>query len=357
MARALDISHTTISAYYRKKAGLTKSTGKAGAVTLIQRFGGSLNLNVHFHQLFIDGAYAIGDQGAPTDFIRCDPPTNAELDQVIKQIIKKLTRYLERQKIIIKDEASFQLPIDEEDTFSRLQASSVTYRFATGISKGKKALVLKALTDTDHNARSGLVSANSGFSLHAGVACEADEREKLERVCRYIARPAIAENRLFTSANGDVIYKLKKPWDDGTLAIRLTPLELMERLAALVPRPRVHLTRFHGVLGPHYKYRKQIVPKQKITELSMATDSAEEKPKAHRIGWARLLKRVFGIDVETCPKCKGRVKIIAAIEDPKVIKQILNHLGLPSSPPVWTPARAPPTEQPDFFSQEFPNHP
>ena len=174
---------------------------------------------------------------------------------------------MERQKIIIKDEANFQLPIDEEDTFSRLQASSVTYRFATGKSKGKKALVLKTISDGDHNSKSGLVVASSGFSLHAGVACLADEREKLERICRYIARPAIAENRLFTNATGEVIYKFKKPWDDGTVAIRLTPLELMERLAALVPRPRVHLTRFHGVLGPHYKYRKQIVPKQKIKQI------------------------------------------------------------------------------------------
>jgi hypothetical protein len=249
------------------------------------------------------------------------------------------------------------LPIDEEDTFSKLQASSVTYRFATGISKGKKALVLKSLTDGDHNSKAGLVVASSGFSLHAGVACLADEREKLERIGRYIARPAIAENRLFTNATGDVIYKFKKPWDDGTVAIRMTPLELMERLAALVPRPKVHLTRFHGVLGPHYKYRKQIVPKQKVTELPMSTDSAEEKPKARRISWARLLKRVFGIDVETCPKCKARVKIISAIEDPKVIKQILNHLGLSSTPPVWTPARAPPTNQEDFFNQEFQDHP
>lgn len=132
------------------------------------------------------------------------------------------------------------------------------------------------MADTDHNAKSGLVVTNSGFSLHAGVSCEADERDKLERVCRYIARPAIAENRLFTSANGDVIHKLRKPWDDGTVAVRLTPLELMERLAALVPRPRVHLTRFHGVLGPHYKYRNQIVPKQKIISLPGSAATVEE---------------------------------------------------------------------------------
>ncbi|MFN3698321.1 MAG: transposase [Pseudobdellovibrio sp.] len=72
---------------------------------------------------------------------------------------------------------------------------------------------------------------------------------------------------------GDVIYKFKKPWDDGTTAMKLTPMELLERLVALVPRPRVHLTRFHGVLGPHYKHRKQIVPKP--SELKVTSQETE----------------------------------------------------------------------------------
>ena len=153
MGKALDITHTTISAYYRKKANLPKAKSKTGAVTLIQRFGGSLNLNVHFHQLFIDGTYELSDQGEPVDFYATDPPTPKELDQVLATIIKRLTRYLEKQKIIVKDEDDFQLSIPEEDAFSRLQASSVTYRFATGTSKGKKALVLKSMPDTDHNSK------------------------------------------------------------------------------------------------------------------------------------------------------------------------------------------------------------
>ena len=211
MAKALDITHTTISAFYRNKAKLPKSKSKTGAVTLIQRFGGSLNLNVHFHQLFIDGTYELGDQGEPIDFYASEPPTLKELDQVLATIIKRLTRYLEKQKIIVKDEDNFQLSIPEEDSFSRLQASSVTYRFATGASKGKKALVLKTMPETDHNSNSGLVAKSSGFSLHAGVATKAHERDRLEKICRYIARPAVAEERLSTNSRGEIIYKLKKP--------------------------------------------------------------------------------------------------------------------------------------------------
>ncbi len=371
MGRALEIAHSVISSYYRKKAGLPKTKAMAGAVTLIQRFGGSLNLNVHFHQLYIDGCYELGPQGEPVNFIETNAPTVPDLDQVLGQIIKRVARYLERQQIIVKDnDSEFQLEIPAEDTFSRLQASSVTYRFATGPSKGKKAMTLKSVPDTDHSAKFGLVAKNSGFSLHAGVATDAHEREKLEKVCRYIARPAVAEGRLSQNLDGDVIYKFKKPWDDGTTAIKMTPMEMMEKLAALVPRPRVHLTRFHGVLGPHYKYRKQIVPK-KPPELELvsglgglggratAAADSDKVPSEKRISWARLLKRVFDIDVTICANCRGKMKIISAIEDPKVIKKILTHLGLPASAPPIGPARGPPrSDQGDMFepehtSQEF----
>lgn len=185
--------------------------------------------------------------------------------------------------------------------------------------------------------------------MHAGVATDSHERDKLEKICRYIARPAISEERLSTNSVGDVVYRFKKPWDDGTAAIKLTPMELMEKLAALVPRPRVHLTRFHGVLGPHYKYRKLIVPaKPKLTSVADTSDPVTAK----RISWARLLKRIFNIDIQICPKCQGPVKIIAAVEDPVVIKKILEHLGLSATAPKILPPTGPPLLIQDDFNQE-----
>jgi len=361
MARALDITHSAISNYYRKKMRIKKEKAKTGAVTLIQRFGGSLNLNVHFHQLFIDGCYELGAGNEPIDFYTAETPSHKELDQVLAQIIKRLTKYLEKQKIIVKDNENFQLEIPDEDTFSKLQASSVTYRFATGPNKGKKAFVLKSVPDEDHQAKTGLVVKNSAFSLHAGVATKAFDRDKLEQICRYIARPAVSEERLSLNVRGEVVYRFKKPWDDGTTAIKITQMEMMEKLAALAPRPRVHLTRFHGVLAPHYKFRKSIVPQKKEEPVLSAASNADEeqekqKPKTQRISWARLLKRVFNIDIEVCPKCRGKIKIIAAIEDPKVIKKILDHMNLPSTAPVLLPARGPPiSDQGDLFAQEFYN--
>ncbi len=115
----------------------------------------------------------------------------------------------------------------------------------------------------------------------------------------------------------------------------MSPLEFMQRLAALVPRPRLHLIRFHGVLAPNAGLRAAIVPGTPASE--PADEHAHDAPA--RLGWARLLKREFDIDLEHCPQCGGDFKIIAAIEEPAVIVRILTHLGLPARAPPRSPAR------------------
>jgi len=94
----------------------------------------------------------------------------------------------------------------------------------------------------------------AGFSLHAGVAARADQRQKLERLCRYISRPAIAEQRRSLTPHGNVRYQLKTPYRDGTTHVIFEPLDFIARLAALVPKPRVNLTRFHGLFAPNSKH-------------------------------------------------------------------------------------------------------
>jgi hypothetical protein len=116
----------------------------------------------------------------------------------------------------------------------------------------------------------------------------------------------------------------------------------MQRLAALVPRPRLHLIRFHGVLAPNAKLRPEIVPGRPINSNDTADNhgDAPHHSAPARISWARLLKRVFAIDIEQCPQCGGTLKIIAAIADPTVIAKILTHLGLPIRAPPRSPARS-----------------
>ena len=119
----------------------------------------------------------------------------------------------------------------------------------------------------------------------------------------------------------------------------MEPLEFMERLAALVPRPRLHLIRFHGVLAPNAKLRSKIIPRPAEPATETSTEDAHAQSTPARMTWARLLKRVFDLDVEHCPNCGGALKIIAAIEDPPVIVKILTHLGLPPRAPPRTPAQ------------------
>ncbi len=107
------------------------------------------------------------------------------------------------------------------------------------------------------------------FSLHAGVRFGAHQRKELERLCRYITRPAIANERLKRDEAGDVVLELKSAWRDGTTHIKMSPLEFMQRLAALVPRPRLHLKRFHGVLAPNAGLRAAVVSRSPAWPLAL----------------------------------------------------------------------------------------
>jgi len=220
--------------------------------------------------------------------------------------------------------------IDAHRALTPLQAASCTYRIALGPSAGQKVLSLQTLPGRVAQLTPALCANAHGFSLHAAVRCGAHQRKRLERLCRYITRPAIANERLKRTGAGHIVLQLKSPWRDGTTHIVMSPLQFMQRLATLVPRPRLHLIRFHGVLAPHAKLRSQIVPSAPANAHEACDHHA---PAAHpeapgRMSWACLLKRVFDIDIERCPRCGGRLKIIAALVDPQVIVQILTH--------VWT---------------------
>ena len=139
-----------------------------------------------------------------------------------------------------------------------------------------------------------LLAKVAGFSLHAATVCEAYQRNRLERLCRYITRPPIATQRLTVDGQGRVVYRYKQPFRDGSTHVVMEPLDFIARLAALVPRPRLNLTRVHGVFAPNFKHRKRIVPRR-----SRRIDA--DHPPAP-MSWMQRLKRVFAIDIETCPE-------------------------------------------------------
>jgi hypothetical protein len=185
------------------------------------------------------------------------------------------------------------------------------------------------------------------------VAAQAWERDKLERLCRYISRPAVSEKRLSLTSAGNICYQLKTAYRDGTTHVIFEPLDFIAKLASLVPKPRVNLTRFHGVFAPNSKYRLTVTPAKRGKGKQRGDLKEDKTPDERRsaMTWAQRLKRVFNIDVEICSRCGGAVKVIAdtsdrCIEDQQVIEKILSHLkkqdGLPLSPDALPEARAPP---------------
>jgi len=148
-------------------------------------------------------------------------------------------------------------------------------------------------------------------------------------LCRYILRPPLANDHLSILDDGNVHLEFKRPWSDGTSSVELAPLALIARLAALVPPPRRHLTRYCGVRSSRTRLRSQIVPK--APKQATATEEPEKPArKSKYIPWAELLHRTFAIDT-TCPRCKSPLRLIALIKTEDTIKKILSAMGLPCS--------------------------
>jgi hypothetical protein len=137
--------------------------------------------------------------------------------------------------------------------------------------------------------------------------------------------------------------RLKTPWRDGTSHIALQPLELLEKLAALTPRPYVNLIVYHGVLAPNAKWRSEVVDfgRSQVENASSAS-TPKKVVDSHNRTWAELMRRGLDIDVLQCPDCGGRLRFVAAILLSSAIRRILRHLGLPTDPVQLAPARAPP---------------
>jgi hypothetical protein len=207
----------------------------------------------------------------------------------------------------------------------------------------------------------------SGFSLHANTSVPAGDRQRLERLCLYCARPPIAIERLEPLSDGRLLYRFKRPWRDGTTHIVLTPLELLEKLSAIVPAPKTHLVRYSGILGPAAKWRPLIVPNEPDVESVSAINSprvaqthtsARESSTAATVSttrhrrnytWAELMKRVWALDVLECPRCQHRMRILAAIHPPDATRKILQCLGLPSRAPPLASAKRQDRFQPEWL--------
>ena len=257
-------------------------------------------------------------------------------------MIQRVVRRLERDGLFIPDPEQPWLDLDSHEPIDSLGAASIRYRIAIGPHSGSRTLTLHdpSIIHTAKPAKA-YTADRDGFSLNAAVSCQSYQRERLERLCRYVTRPAICLDRLTVRSDGKIQYELKNPFSDGTTHILFSPLDFLSKLAALVPRPRHNLVRYHGVFGPNARIRKFVVP-SKCKKNKAKIDRSERRSVAESnavdeliapLTWAQRLKRVFNIDITVCPLCGGSMRVIADIIDPDIIQKILDHIE-PQPPPL-----------------------
>ena len=178
-----------------------------------------------------------------------------------------MVRYLRKKGYL--EEGSYEDSLRYEyPEWADILAASARNVVAIGNRKNQpvKKLIAAGFGYEDDNPekQGSLCAAVNGFSLHAATAIGANQKRKLENICRYILRPPVASERFSFLPNGDVLYKLKKPWDNGrTTHLAFSQLDLLARLASLIPAPRVHQVRFHGFLAPNAKLRPLVATSRK----------------------------------------------------------------------------------------------
>jgi hypothetical protein len=344
-------TRTVFAAMKRRAAVPSGCRMQCGAVTFIQRFGSSLNLNVHYHLLAIDGVYLDGGSGRAPEFVPVAPPSDAEIAEITVRLSRRIQRLMTRRQGRKAEAEAVDAALEKEPELADLYAASILNRVAAGerrrgqpVQRGGDRFDPERL-ETERLRRCASVD---GFSVHANVAVSARDRQRRERLIRYMARPPLCEDRLDGRDDGRLVYAFKRPWRDGTDRLIFEPEDFLARLAALVPRPRAHLVRYSGVLAPAAKWRSAIVPgygASEDSEVRQAESVSTPEPNAERSRrrrnylWSELMKRVFAIDVLACPVCPGRLRLIALIHPPETTRKILDCLGLPSRPPPIAPAR------------------
>ena len=200
-----------------------------------------------------------------------------------------------------------------------------------------------------------------GFDVHAAERIDGYDRDALEKLCRYLCRPPLSQERVLRHHDGRVRVELKRAWRDGTEAVLLDPMDFLSRLCALIPPPRFHLLRYYDVLPPNSTVRPDVTARPKPTpaageqlrivfsradsELAPATSAGPSQSRRERVPWggrhpwAWLLRRVFAVDVETCARCGGGMKVLDIVTARADIDAALFEPGYTITPP---PSRAPP---------------
>jgi len=314
------------------------------AVTVVQRASSHLALNPHFHTLAADGVY-VQEPGSERLVFRAMPaPTQADIAKVAWDACQKTLRVLRQRGFWLDQDPAEDRFAQDEPGLSACYAASMSGALLTHKDAPPRSVSFHALAASGRDGEEPeAFAAGYGFNVHAGVRISAHDRAGLERLCRYAARPALAQRRLTVLPDERVQLMLKKPWSDGTTSVVFEPLAFMARLASLVPPPRMHRTRYHGLWAPHAAHRAMVVVHREEEDSCGHGEKNEAAGmKRKRYDWASLLARVFAIDILTCPRCgTAAMQRLAVVVRRESVRAILASVGLPADSPELTPNRRP----------------
>jgi hypothetical protein len=243
-----------------RRLGLAET--QSGAVEWPQRFGGSLNLNVHYHVAVPDGVFTRSAADARAEFHRLPPPQQPDLEDIALNVGVRVESWLRRKKLRRGiDEALFNNETPEPSALDACLAGSLGMGELSSLPDGGNSRTDDALWALPKPSKASRRGGHCrGFDVHAGVVVSGSDREGRERLLRYCGRPPLSLERLSLTEDGMVAYRLRKPLGPTQTCRIMTPMQFLARVAALVPPPRCPLIRFHGVFAPHSSWRASVVP-------------------------------------------------------------------------------------------------
>lgn len=317
----------TLLGWVRRCAEDDGVRGEPAAILQVQRAADAAMLNVHLHLLVSEAVFtraSDGDAGSGDDVgvrvHRTRVPHPADLADVVAELEVRVGRLLDRRARDVAD-CDEDAPPDARRLLLQCAASPSVRRRAHS-AEGKGATKAKADHGTGRAKSDLCVTGEGGFNLHAGVRVEAGDSAALERMCRYLGRPPVADSRLRMLDDGRIAVDLKRAWAGDVERLEFEPEDFIARLAAIVPPPGFHMLRYLGAIAPHAKIRADVVPRPKPDRDPAAGPLGPLAPsRPARMAWADLLARVFAVDVFQCP-CGGRLYRVATIHNPTVIEAI-----------------------------------
>ena len=348
----LRVVTTSIHRYYTETAKIKGvKNPAAGSISFLQRFGSDLRLNPHHQILVPEGVYIfVGDKPV---FKKAPKITDEDVERPLTEISAKIRRHLVKKGYLNTDGEICLNPevssvFSENEAVSMAAESSLRNRIAFGENAGKFVTKIGSGFDYEEEipvVKSRLCRTMHGFSPHCATAVKTSDRKGPKRLVSYMARGPISNERVTLTNQGKVKLKLKTNYSDAATHLLFTKSEFIERLIALIPPPRTHLVRWAGFFAPSSPLRKAVTIKPKIKkgfqfkscthdteDVEESDDGAKEK-SLQSSSWARMLERVFKIDVAKCDRCDGTLRPVATVTCPDGIRSYLTHMGLDPDPP------------------------